>query len=464
MEPDFFPDSPLRALLDSLLEMAALGERAKPIPISERHDEVDAIAYAFNVLLGELRFASLAKQQIEAASTEVELNRSKALRAAKDEAERANAAKTAFLRNISHELRTPLTILLASTEALKHPQISPEAREETTERIFRAGNVLLGLIDNVLDISKIEAGRIEYKHAPFRLGDMMNELVASFATQAEARGLDLVVDLPRGLPTLKSDPRRIRQILFNLVGNALKYTVTGGVRVEARLQGATGSALLFFAVSDTGPGIPEEEKEKLFLLFGRASDVAAIDGTGLGLYLSQKLAVGLGGTIDLAATESGRGSRFEVYIPVTLHVDLPLPVTRKPSPKKALQGFRLLVADDNDDIRGVFRALLELEGADIVEARDGIEVLQHAWASKFDVILMDVRMPKMTGLEAVRELRSAGYSGAVLALTADAVRELRDECLAAGYDDYVAKPIDIDNLIDILQKHRSMPPMRLLPE
>lgn len=440
-------ESPLRGLpaerLDALLErlapMAARPERAEPLEISGAHDELDAIAYAFNVLLGELRFAS----RSAAAS---ELRRSEQLQAAKDSADEANRAKTAFLRTISHELRTPVTVLIGSAELLARKHLGEQERELLADRFLRGARQLLGLLDNVLDIAKIEAGRLEPQSAAFLPALLLDDVRQTFAAAVAQKGLRFTVNGAGDLPEVVGDPLRLRQILVNLVSNALKYTADGEIGLRAAIAQLPSGVVLRISVSDTGAGIAEGEREKLFVPFSRTSSSHGTDGTGLGLHLSSRLAEALGGSLRLAWSAPGEGSRFDLEVPVTFATF----VAPAPAPQhaaKPLTSLRVLLADDNADILALYTELLQTEGADVTAASDGAAAYHLAQGGNFDVVLMDVHMPVMSGLEAARRLRGGGYAGPLLALTADVASDHRAECLAAGYSDFISKPVDYDELV-----------------
>lgn len=443
----------LAALLEQLGEMAALAERATPLPVSDAHDELDAIAYAFNVLLGELRFASEARVALETerlaqaeATADAEQRRAEQLRIAKDAADEANRAKTAFLRTISHELRTPVTVLIGSAELLARKQIDDAERIVLAERFLRGSRQLLGLLDNVLDIARIEAGRLDPRSTSFLPALLLDDVRQTFAGAAAQKGLGLTVSGAGDLPEVVSDPQLLRQVLVNLVSNALKYTVRGEIGMRASLAETPAGLVLRVHVSDTGAGIAEHERDRLFVPFGRTASSSGTDGTGLGLHLSARIAEALGGTLGLAWSAPGEGSRFDLEVPVTLSKPAaPAPKPAAGSP--ALAGLRVLIADDNADILELFTQLLEGEGAQVTKAADGAAALHLALAGDHDVVLMDAHMPVMNGLEAARRLRGEGYAKPLLALTADVASDHRARCLAAGYTSFIAKPVDYDALV-----------------
>ena len=251
-----------------------------------------------------------------------------------------------------------------------------------------------------------------------------------------------------------TDPKCLRQILTNLIGNAIKFTERGGVRVRVAWQAAP--ATLSVEVSDSGIGLSAAQTAPLFAPFQQGDDSIALrfGGSGLGLALSRRLAEGLGGTVELATSAPGAGSTFRVVLPAPLAAaaspPLPIAAPRRPTGRE-LAGIRLLLADDNADIREPIMELLQLYGADVVAAEDGVTALRLALDGSFDVVLMDVRMPELDGLEVTRRLRRAGARIPVVALTADAVEEQREECLAAGCNEHVAKPVELAHLVEIVR-------------
>jgi signal transduction histidine kinase/CheY-like chemotaxis protein len=428
-------DPRVEELLAALEHMAG-GDLDRRVPISTRHDEIDAIAHGVNVLVGELRYTSAGLQR------------------AKHEAEEANRAKTAFLRNISHEIRTPLSAILGLAELLATTASSDERRRELQLRVLSNGRVLLALVDDLLDLAKVEAGRLQFERVAVAPLAIVAETVANLEIEANRKGLRLSVEAVGTLPDfISTDPKRLRQILTNLVGNAIKFTEHGTITV--RVACAAEGSRLVIEVADTGIGLTAEQSAGLFALFqqGDRSIALRFGGSGLGLALSRRIAEGLGGTLEIASTAPGVGTTFRIALPATTAV-APAPPTgdSRPSSGRALAGIRLLLVDDNGDIRESIRELLEFAGAEVVEADGGLAAVTLAQTSRFDLVLMDVRMPDLDGLEATRRLRRAGARMPIVALTADAVEEHRHECLAAGYDERVTKPVELARLIEVVDR------------
>jgi signal transduction histidine kinase/ActR/RegA family two-component response regulator len=438
------PRERLADLLDTLEHMAG-GDLAQRIPISSAHDDLDAIAHAVNVLAGELQYAS------------------SDLREARDRAEEANRAKTVFLRNVSHEIRTPLSAILGIAHLLRSHDLTGTGRDDLLDRLLSNGRVLLGLVDELLDLSKVESGKLDFDPRPMSVSNAIADVLQLLGPEAQQKGLSLSsVVAPDTEDTVVADPRRVRQILMNLVGNAIKFTERGEIRVRLAEE---DSGRVHVDVSDTGIGLSPSRSEVLFEPFTQAdaSISRRFGGTGLGLALSRRLARAMGGDLAVVAGAPGKGTTLRLtLVPATESHARSNPRMRVASPvaSSELSGLRLLLAEDNPDIRVSTTALLTHLGAEVVEAVDGVEAVDLCAREVFDLVLMDVRMPRLDGLEATRMLRKQGVGVPIVALTADAVHEHRQECLAAGCSAHVAKPIDVDRLIAII---REMAPAPLAP-
>ncbi len=421
-------------LIESLEQLAG-GDLGHAIAISPAHDMLDAIAFGINVLVGELRYAA------------------DDLRRARDEAQSANLAKTAFLRNVSHEIRTPLSAVLALTELLGQPDLDPARRDDLVQRIHSNARALHTLVDELLDLSRVEAGKLPFEIASMAPLEVATEVVHALDAGAQGRDVRCIVEAAADTPAqIYSDARRVRQILMNVIGNALKFTERGEIRVRLAPAGATS---LSIDVSDTGIGLSAEQQRTLFVPFQQADPAIArtYGGSGLGLVLSKRFAQELGGDVLVAASVPGVGSTIRI----TLRTDLdgaerastpPAPPPPPRLPSRPLAGRRVLLAEDTADIRLALAELLEFAGATVVQAADGEEAVRAVLSGPFDAVLMDVRMPVLDGLQATRLLRERGSRVPIVALTADAMKEHRAECLAAGYDDYIAKPADYADLVE----------------
>jgi PAS domain S-box-containing protein len=390
---------------------------------------------------------------------------SEAMRRAKEAAERASGAKSEFLSNVSHEIRTPLTAILGFLELLdEHPHLSgaPREIEEYLATIRQNGRFLLALIDDLLDISRIEAGDLRVELEPCSPGAVVSEVVESLRGKAEAGGLGLEVETSAAIPTaIATDRLRLRQILVNLLDNAIKFTPRGAVRLTVRPVVRSGSeTLLQFTVTDTGVGMTTEEMARLFEPFyrARAADPGRPRGTGLGLAISDRLARRLGGEI-LVQSSPGSGSTFTLSLPVGPAGDGgdirkamdPAGIEPDSSTSHARPRLdaRLLVTDDNEANQRLLSLRLVQAGAEVVTALNGLEALDRVREAEeagrpFDAVMMDMQMPVLDGYEAVRRLRAGGFTAPIVAITAFAMSEDREECLRLGCDDFVSKPIEWD--------------------
>jgi PAS domain S-box-containing protein len=397
---------------------------------------------------------------------------------AKERAEASSASKTAFLANMSHELRTPLTAVLGNVEVLSLDDCRPEEQRSSIETIRGSANHLLALISDILDVSKIEAEMVELECLPLNPTDLICEVADSLRASAESQGTELKVTLEEPLTAeITSDPLRLRQILTNLLGNAIKFTRRGEVSVSlscppATTLGSAGLSSLRLRVSDTGIGIAPSAIDTLFTAFTQAdnSTTRSYGGTGLGLTISQHLADMLGGSI-LVESELGKGSEFTLALEVRASTEVAacrvLPSSppaalpkHAPGPKQNLPGFcaRILLVEDNPVNRKVLSRLLESLGVEVEQAVNGQEGLDMARQSvhsqdPYDLILLDMHMPVMDGYEAAGILRGEHYPAPIVALTASAMDDDRGRCLAAGCDDYVTKPIQREQLHTALAKH-----------
>ena len=360
---------------------------------------------------------------------------------------------------MSHEIRTPLNGLLGLARLSLQPGLDEARRHQYLKQILDSGQTLAGIISDILDVSKIEAGKIALEDLPFDLRGELRAMHHAYQALAEAKGLALHLQMEPALPAnVRGDPVRVRQILSNFVTNALKFTERGSVRIEA---GLTAGGWLRLAVTDTGPGVSEEVRERLFTPFsqGDSSTTRRYGGTGLGLSICRQLAQLMGGNVGVDSIP-GVGSTF--------WAELPLPSATAPFEPDAgeardieqLQGARVLMVEDNPVNMMIAVAMLESWGIVVAQASDGraaIDAIEraHADGRAFDAVLMDVQMPVMSGHEAARALRRR-YPAAqlpIIALTAAALVSERDEALAAGMDAFLTKPIDAVQLRQTLARH-----------
>ncbi len=388
------------------------------------------------------------------------------LHSAKTEAERANASKTEFLAHMSHEIRTPIGAILGFSELMKAPTNTIEENSFYTKVIERNSHQLLRLIDDILDLSKVEAGRISIEHIEFSLTDLLLDLNSAVSLRARAKKIEFRLKVVGQIPShVSSDPHRLRQILDNVVGNAIKFTDHGSVELRV----SYGGSKLKFEFEDTGLGITKDQAAKLFQPFAQAdmSITRKYGGTGLGLVLSRKLAETLGGRLDLSSSGDGPGSTFVVEIkadrsssavmvgPEAIGLRASPSVVRKES--HSLTGLEVLLIEDSPDNQILITTYLKKEGARVTCASDGASGVNLALTGVFGIVLMDIQMPILDGHQATQRLRQTGYVKPIVALTAHAMNEEYDKCIASGFTDFLTKPIQRDLLISTLAKLSSAP-------
>jgi signal transduction histidine kinase/DNA-binding NarL/FixJ family response regulator len=398
--------------------------------------------------------------------------------AAKEAAEAANRAKSAFLANMSHEIRTPMNAILGYTQLLERTARLTADERRCLDIIDRSGVHLLALINDVLELSKIEAGFRQLREARLDLPALFDDVARMFQLGATARGLTLAVEhAPSGPRHVIADECKLRQVAVNLVSNAVKFTRSGGVLVRWVVREASTGPELEVEVADTGPGIDEHDLDRLFVPFEQGKVGACTrGGTGLGLALSRELVRLMGGEINVAS-RVGAGSRFRFTLPVAIlpRVEIAAPATRTRGRVIGLAQLapppRLLVVDDDDDGRTWVTALLRDVGFEVREARDGAEGLAAFDAWPPDLVLMDLRMPIMDGYAATRAIRARlpEHRVAIIALSASALANERDGVLAAGADAWVQKPVHEPDLLDAIARalgveyQHDSPPLRTPP-
>lgn len=446
---------------------------------TNRTDEFGILFVGLNNLLAEMQAAqdNIVKKNFDLSTTLGELRQREhdlvaehgakelALRE-KFEAEFANKAKSAFLANMSHEIRTPLTAIIGFSEALLDVNQNMEERIDAVQTINRTGKHLLNVINDIFDLSKIEAGRLEVEKVSVPLLDLIEEVAAVGRSQAESKGLFFTIEHVFPLPSIiHSDPVRIRQILLNLASNAIKFTEKGGVILRVSHEAARGQVRL--QVIDTGIGITPEQMTRLFQPFAQADATTTrrFGGTGLGLVLSRELAEKLGGTIELISTP-GEGSRFTVTLDSGQAQAFVSDIAEARAATKhevasdivlKVQGV-ILLAEDNPDNQRLISLNVRQLGAQLTVVDNGALAVSAALTKPFDVILMDMQMPVMDGITAVKTLRAHGYRGAIVALTANATPQDMQRCLAAGFDDFLTKPIEKKRFNQVIGTYLTQPP------
>jgi PAS domain S-box-containing protein len=391
-----------------------------------------------------------------------------ALREAKEAAEAASLAKSSFLASMSHEIRTPLGSILGFTELLMAPGLDAAERMSHLLTIRRNGKQLARLIDDILDLSKVEAGKLDIERVEVGLAELIGDIETTLRPTAETKGIVFDIDLRSPIPRcVRSDPTRLRQILVNLLGNAVKFTSRGRVNMAVHWQATDKAPLgtLTFDVVDTGVGMSEAQIDRLFQPFiqGDSTTTRKFGGTGLGLVLARRLARALGGDVQLVRSLPGRGTHF--CITVAAEAIGPAMVERLPGRNDPygmgpgversygrLSGVRVLLVDDAPDNRLLIQRFLTLEGASVDVADNGRTGIEHASRDDFDIVLMDIQMPEMDGYEATQYLRAHGYRPPIVALTAHAMKEEAERCLKAGFTAHLTKPVDRMALYDNIQR------------
>jgi len=468
---------PIADLAATTAHITQAGDFSVRADVVDRADELGTLSNVFNAMLDRVESGEKAlidandqlesrvlqrTKQLEEEIAQREETRQQLI-AAKEQAEQANLAKSNFLANMSHEIRTPMNAVLGFSELLQRNSgnVSEEEQCEYINTIHNSGKHLMGLINDILDLSKIEAGKMELDWERESPHQIISEAMSVMRVKAIEKDLSLDYSWSSPLPsTILTDPARLRQLLINLIGNAIKFTKAGGISLLAELVKVEGAPVLKLQVVDTGIGISEEKLEEIFKPFMQAdsSTTRLYGGTGLGLTISRRIAQSLGGSLSVTSAP-GEGSVFTAIVavgelegvsllstpPVSDVIALGNNVPEVPLPE--VRHGKVLLVEDGSTNRRMIQLLLRRSGVEIDMAVNGQEGVDMVIANDYDVVLMDMQMPIKDGYTATRELRSLGYDVPIVALTAHAMKGDEERCREAGCSDYLTKPIGEERLV-----------------
>ncbi len=456
------------AVLQRAIQEARAG-RLTQVDISRTGDEIEYLAESFNQMSSALAVSQAqVKEHQELLEERIRL-RTEELEEALQKAMQASQAKSEFLANMSHELRTPMSGVIGMLDLVMESPLNRDQLEQL-KAAQGCAHSLLGLLNDLLDLSKIEAGRMVLEEIPFEMRALVADCTKTYQARAKSKGISMSWSVDQAVPrVLIGDPLRVRQILANLVSNAVKFTERGSVRVEVRLDDgcpeAQASVTLRLSVADTGPGIAPERHDSIFEQFTQADGSISrrFGGTGLGLAISKRLVEMHGGEINLQSAE-GLGSAFSVLLPFPVASDPAGSLAEQAEADFSAQNSRgaILVVEDNLINQKVVTSLLRKKGYETHIANNGQEALDMLHSGNYQLVLMDVQMPVLDGLEASQRIRAEErYAGLpIIAMTAHAMNGDRERCLKAGMNEYLAKPVDHKHLIAVVEqflKQKSSP-------
>ncbi|MBN1910002.1 MAG: response regulator [Pirellulales bacterium] len=472
--------SPLRDLVEASERITAQNDfsiRVEP----KSDDELGTLCRAFNRMVGQVELSEMAlheaneqleeRVRIRTRELEEEIGRREKIQTdlerSRDAAEAANLAKSQFLANMSHEIRTPMNAILGFTALLRKgaDQGDEAERQDYLATIHKSGKHLLGLINDILDLSKIEAGKLEIQKVRCSPHEIIAEIVSVLRVRAQEKGLHLEYGWTGGVPeTIQTDPDRLRELMMNLVGNAVKFTKHGQVQILVRLIDAESEPKMEIRVIDTGIGIARDKFERIFDPFSQADNsiTREFGGTGLGLPICRRIAEALGGHISVES-DLGRGSQFTVIVEagslegVKILDSVPTDgmktvLRQKEDEAVSLSGNKILLVEDGLTNRKLIRLMLQRAGADVDCAENGQVGVDMALEHPYDLILMDMQMPIMDGFTATTRLRRKGVIIPIIALTAQAMKGDRETCRSAGCSGYLTKPVDPDTLVTTIAR------------